>query len=291
MDLAQKAKAKAIRRTIEVFGTTTTYYEYPASAEDAACLVLIHGYRGNHRGLEAIAGGLSSFRVLIPDLPGFGESTPLQSSHNIENYSLWLGAFADQLGLRKKLNLVGHSFGTLIVGKYATTNQVNSISLINPISGPALSGPRSGLTRLTRAYYSLASALPESLGGLVLRNKLSVLVMSLVMAKTKNRKLKRWIHGQHLDNFSDFASVKVATEGYQASIASDLSSFAPLINSPVLIVAATLDDITDVLTQRTVHKMYPNAILREIAGVGHLVHYEAPEKAARFIEEFLQRQS
>jgi pimeloyl-ACP methyl ester carboxylesterase len=60
------------------------------------------------------------------------------------------------------------------------------------------------------------------------------------------------------------------------------------IEAPVLVVAAELDDITDIDTQREVAKTYPSAQLREIAGVGHLVHYEAPDQAASFIDSFLK---
>jgi pimeloyl-ACP methyl ester carboxylesterase len=114
------------------------------------------------------------------------------------------------------------------------------------------------------------------------------MVMSSVMAKTRERNLRSWIHKQHLSNFSDFASVRVVTEGYDASISTDLSVMAPSIASPVLIVAAALDDITAIDIQREVVKLYPKATLVEIEGVGHLVHYEAPQQAARFIASFVE---
>jgi pimeloyl-ACP methyl ester carboxylesterase len=112
--------------------------------------------------------------------------------------------------------------------------------------------------------------------------------MSVVMAKTRDKALRRWIHRQHLDNFSDFESVAVAVEGYNASISTDLSIFAPRIIAPVLVVAAEFDDITDIASQRLVSRTYPRAILKEIPGVGHLVHYEAPDQAAAFIKSFLE---
>jgi pimeloyl-ACP methyl ester carboxylesterase len=114
------------------------------------------------------------------------------------------------------------------------------------------------------------------------------MVMSSVMAKTKDRKLRGWIHKQHLMNFSDFSSVRVATEGYDASISTDLSVMAPSIQSPVLVVAAELDDITAMDRQREVVKLYPRARLVEIERVGHLVHYEAPSQAAKFIIAFIE---
>jgi pimeloyl-ACP methyl ester carboxylesterase len=63
---------------------------------------------------------------------------------------------------------------------------------------------------------------------------------------------------------------------------------APSITTPVLIVAAELDDITAIEIQREVVKLYPRAKLAEISNVGHLVHYEAPEQAANYIRAFIE---
>lgn len=248
---------------------------------------MIHGYRGNHRGLEAIAAGLSKYRVLIPDLPGFGESAPLNKTHSVKAYSDWLHNFIQALGLVDQTHLMGHSFGSLVVGYYATQHTPKSVALVNPVSTPALEGPQAALTNLTKIYYLLASFAPRFAGEWLLRNKIAVMVMSVVMAKTKNKDLRRWIHNQHLSNFSDFASVKVAVEGYDASISMDLSKLAHQISAPVLVVAATLDDITEIESQRRVSGLYQKITYREIEGVGHLVHYEAPEQASAFISQFL----
>ncbi len=289
-DLYQSADSRAVRNSVEIDGGPCVYFEYPSADNSDVTLVMIHGYRGNHRGLQAIAAGLIKYRVIIPDLPGFGESAPLKMTHSIKAYSDWLHKFLGALQLENKANLMGHSFGSLVVGFYATRHSPRSVTLVNPVSSPALEGPRAALTNLTKVYYSLAAALPKAIGQWLLRSRLAVMVMSVVMAKTKQRRLRRWIHNQHLSNFSDFATVEVATEGYMASISTDLSKLAPMIASPVLVVAATLDDITDIESQRRVSKLYSNSTYREILGVGHLVHYEAPEQAASYISEFLDSQ-
>jgi pimeloyl-ACP methyl ester carboxylesterase len=287
-ELTNQARLRGLRRTLTLSGEEFVYYDYPARLANPETIVMIHGYRGNHRGLEAIVGGLGDYRVIVPDLPGFGESSELSSVHNLDAYANWLEQFLSELGLISTANLVGHSFGTLVVGRYASTRDCKSIVLINPVSGPALSGPRAFLTRITSAFYHLSNLLPESIGGWLLRSPIAVMVMSTVMAKTTDRKLRSWIHKQHLSNFSDFATVRVATEGYDASISSDLSVMAPSITTPVLIVAAELDDITSIEIQREVVKLYPRAKLAEISNVGHLVHYEAPEQAANYIQAFIE---
>ena len=287
-ELTNQARLRGLRRTLTISGKEFVYFDYPARLDNPETIVMIHGYRGNHRGLEAIVGGLGVYRVIVPDLPGFGESSELSSVHNLDAYANWLEQFLSELGLISTANLVGHSFGTLVVGHYASTRACKSIVLINPVSGPALSGPRAFLTRITSAFYHLSNLLPETIGGWLLRSPIAVMVMSTVMAKTKDRNLRSWIHKQHLSNFSDFATVRVATEGYDASISSDLSVMAPSITTPVLIVAAELDDITAIEIQREVVKLYPRAKLAEISNVGHLVHYEAPEQAANYIQAFIE---
>ena len=286
--LSLSAISRAIRHTIRVDGVNSVYYEYPATTDSSKTLIMVHGYRGNHHGLEAIAAGLSKYRVLIPDLPGFGESEELSDTHSIEAYSNWLNGFIEALGLEREVHLMGHSFGSLVVGFYATQHSPQSVSLVNPVSTPALEGPRAALTNLTKIYYLLAAFAPKFAGEWLLRNKISVMVMSIVMAKTKDKELRRWIHNQHISNFSDFASVRVAVEGYEASISTDLSKLAAQIAAPVLIVAATLDDITDIESQRRVSNLYRKPTYREIEYVGHLVHYEAPAQAAEYISDFLE---
>ena len=56
---------------------------------------------------------------------------------------------------------------------------------------------------------------------------------------------------------------------------------------PTLLVAADRDDITALPAQRKLQKLFPNARLAVIEGVGHLIHYEKPREAAVAIEEFL----
>jgi pimeloyl-ACP methyl ester carboxylesterase len=287
-ELTSRARGRGRRSTVKISGVEFVYYEYPAFEHDSEVIVMIHGYRGNHRGLEAIVGGLGQYQLIVPDLPGFGESPELTTAHSLETYANWLAQFLEALGIAKTSNLVGHSFGTLVVGRYATRQDCRSIILINPISAPALSGPRAFFTRVTSLFYRLSNFLPKPIGSWLLRSPTAVMVMSSVMAKTKDRKLRKWIHQQHLANFSDFSSVRVASQGYEASISSDLSAMASSINSPVLVIAAELDDITAIENQREVAKLYQNAKIVEIENVGHLVHYEAPLQAAENIAIFIE---
>ena len=78
------------RREVEVDGSTTAYWVYgPADAETT--IVAVHGFRGEHHGLEPVVAHLPDVRVISPDLPGFAETPPLAGRrHDIQGYAAWL---------------------------------------------------------------------------------------------------------------------------------------------------------------------------------------------------------
>ena len=84
--------------SVDVLGSTTRYWEYGPS-DAAHTVVIAHGYRGDHHGLEPVIALLPEVRFIGPDLPGFGASTPMtEAPHSIEGYARWLGGFLDALG-------------------------------------------------------------------------------------------------------------------------------------------------------------------------------------------------
>ncbi len=278
------------RSETDLLGGTTRYWDYGDEDADTT-LVLVHGFRGDHHGLEPVVAQLDGMRLVSPDLPGFGASTPMtEAAHDIEGYARWLRAFVAALAPSGRVVLLGHSFGSIVVSAALAdpaTPRPDAVVLVNPIGQPALHGPRGILTRLAIFYYWLAAVLPERLGFALLRNRVIVRVMSIAMAKTKEPALRRWIHGQHDSYFSAFSDRRVVLEAFRASVSHDVSEFAARIPERTLLVAAVDDDITPIAAERRLRGLFPDARLVEIEGVGHLIHYEKPLEAARAIEEFL----
>lgn len=274
--------------TVSVLGSETKYWEYGPS-DATTTLVVVHGYRGEHHGLEPVVAQLEGLRIISPDLPGFGESTPLVGhAHDIAGYSAWLVAFVEELGLTGNAVILGHSFGSIVVsaavaGGLATPRVV----LVNPIAQPALEGPNGFGSRLTLGYYRVARALPEKLGAGLLSNWGIVRGMSVFLAQTKDPALRRWIHDQHHTYFSSYANRDTVVEGFEASISSDVSMFASRIAQPTLLIGADNDPITTVAAQEKLQSMFPDARLVILEGVGHLVHYEKPREAAQALVDFL----
>lgn len=276
--------------TVTVNGVLTSYWQYGSS--DGQPFVLVHGFRGDHHGLELIARAIVSrmspgVRVIVPDLPGFGASQRLSQPHTLATFGSWLRAFCETVAPRG-FHLVGHSFGTLIVSKaLALGLQPRTLTLINPISAPALRGPRAMLTVLAIAYYRLGASLPRRFADRWLANKVIVRVMSESMAKTRDPELRAWIHAQHDEFFSTYTDRESLLEAFTASVSHTVTEFFDAFTMPTCIIAGERDDITDLVHQLRLHRLIPNSLLHIVSGVGHLVHYEAPEEAADVITTFV----
>lgn len=284
----QLARIPARAAALAVLGSATAYWEY-GDPGSPTTIIMVHGFRGDHHGLEPVVAQLSGMRIISPDLPGFGSSAPLRGiRHDIDGYGAWLRAFVAQLAPAGRVVLLGHSFGSIVVAAAVAGGlPADSVVLVNPIAAPALSGPRGILTRLAVFYYWASAALPEAAGFALLRNRLIVRVMSVAMAKTRDRELRRWIHDQHDRFFSAFADRDVVLEAFRASVGSDVSEYASAISQPTLLVAADRDDITPVSAQHRLQTLFPDATLHVIPGVGHLIHYEMPGEAAAALTRFL----
>lgn len=288
-------------RTLPLEGSETHLWEYGAAGADAdnraaatTLVVVVHGYRGDHHGLEPVIAQLNhpGYRIVAPDLPGFGVSTPLRGTHDIDGYEQWLHAFVDVVRAESphaRVVIVGHSFGSIIVAAaLAGGLAVDDVVLINPIAAPALKGPRGVLTRVAIGYYRLGAAVPEKLGHALLSSPVMVQVISVSMAKTKNRALRRWIHDQHHRYFSAFATRTVVLDAFRASVSHDVSEYATRIAARTLLIAADKDDITPIAAQHRLRDAMPDARLVVLDEVGHLIHYERPIEAARAIDSFLE---
>lgn len=85
--------AAARRREIDVCGTRAAYWEY--GPEDAAeTIVAVHGFRGDHHGLEPVVAHLPEARVIMPDLPGFGATPPMnRHAHDLDGYARFVTEF------------------------------------------------------------------------------------------------------------------------------------------------------------------------------------------------------
>ena len=292
----------------------TRYWQYGKGMnaglfpEGSYPVLLVHGFRGDHHGLEIIANYLlkliPNVSIISPDLPGFGRSADLPESaldeDSIDAYVAWLQDFverANPLGL--PLHVVGHSFGSILTSAFAAAHPASlaRLSLINPISEPALEGRQRVTSRLASLYYRAGAALPEKIGYPLLRSQLITRASSEVMMRTKDKAMRRFINGQHAAYFGSFGSRRGVLSAYEASITHTAAEYAAAIRVPVQMLVAEDDDLG---TPETARAMYATLTSRDLPAtstgarerldmipeVGHLIHYETPHRAAELIADF-----
>lgn len=277
----------------EIMGTTTSFAQIGAQTETP--VIMVHGFRGDHHGLIPIAEELHTrhpeLSILIPDLPGFGESDPIpRKKHNLKMYGGWLKRFADTVAPNGSL-LFAHSFGTLVASQALDLGyQPKSTVLVNPISAPALAGPRRVLTQLAILYYRAGKSLPPALATALLAHPLIVRVMSEVMAKTGDRELRSWIHNQHDQFFSSFHDRNVLLDAFEASVSHTVGEFSQSFSVPTQIISGNQDDIAPLYSQLELSRKIAEGNLAILTGVGHLSHYEAPGEVAEIASGFWESQ-
>jgi pimeloyl-ACP methyl ester carboxylesterase len=86
---------------------------------EGLCLVLLHGYLESSKIWDSFADRLpGTYRVILPDLPGHGQSGTWGDMHSMEDLAGAIQAILDAEGI-EKVFLAGHSMGGYVVMAFA----------------------------------------------------------------------------------------------------------------------------------------------------------------------------
>lgn len=111
------------------------YLDIPANKPDAPTVVILHGSPVASSSLQPIVNNLRGpFRLIVPDLPGFGGSTLTIRDYSIRAHAFYLNQLVTQLGI-SEFHLVGYSMGGGAAIEYANAfpNEVRSLQLVSSI--------------------------------------------------------------------------------------------------------------------------------------------------------------
>lgn len=253
-------------------GSINTHY---LSAGSGAPVVLLHGGGGGAMGWGYVMGPLSKhYRVIAPDVVGYGESDKPDAAYDPTFFSTWLGDFLDALEL-SKVPLVGNSLGGAIALQFTLRNpqRVERLALI----GSAGLGPR---------------ALPR--GAL-----LGLLWMNLFPSKAAFNWMRRYLVHEAKNVRKDamlyniavarMPGGKNATRRGRGKIAEPLTS-AQLeqITQSTLLLWGEKDRMIPLEHAQRAQQHMPNAQLHIVRDAGHVPFADRPEDVNDILIRFLQ---
>jgi abhydrolase domain-containing protein 6 len=239
-------------------------------------LVLLHGFGADKSNWVRVARFLTPrFRVVAPDLPGFGESTrDLNARYGVNDQVERVHAIVRTLGLGA-IHIGGNSMGGAIAGVYAARypQEVKSLWLLDP--GWVMSAKRSELDqRLARGDNPLLVNDAEGFERL--------LDFVFVTRPRIPRPIERYL-----------AERAVAFRPFNEKVVADLQA-APIVlenelkglPTPTLILWGDSDRLVDVSAATVLESVMPNAEVVVMRGVGHIPMVEKPEDSANAFLHF-----
>jgi pimeloyl-ACP methyl ester carboxylesterase len=257
---------------------------YIAGPEGAPPLLLVHGLGDEadtwRRVLPALA---ERYRVVAPDLPGFGRSSPPRRAASVSFYGRTLAALLGALGLGRA-TIVGHSGGAMIaqrlaIGAPALVERLALVAGCLPVakagapSGPILAFLTPGLGELAysslrrsqdeayatlRPYYADLDGLPEEERDFLRRR-----VWARVWSDTQRAAFLSMLRWVAIDGAT-------RSDWYREQLARS--------RTPTRLIWGDRDQIVPRAAGDAVAALLPEATMHIIAGCGHLPQQERPEE-------------
>lgn len=261
-------------------------------AGNGPCILILHGWGVDSchwlKFQEIMAE--KGYRVIIPDLPGFGRSDLPKKPWSLMDYVSFVKDFIEKLELEKfypvrslgnynrqneeqshqsGVYLLGHSFGGRIATKFAVSFLQKLLGLILVSSAGVT--PRNKFRIFSYRIFT----------------KIGNLIFSLPFLKVSHepaRKLIYWAAGSR-----DFYQAKgIMKEVFRLVIAEDLTPYLQDIKIKTLIVWGKDDRMTPVSDAHIYHREINGSILNIIPDVGHSPNLKAPEKLAKIVSDFVR---
>lgn len=252
---------------ISIQGISTTYLV----AGEGSPILMLHGW-GAHSGLVwPLAERLipMGYQVYIPDLPGFGQTSPPPAGWTVHDYVDFVLAYLDALEL-KQVYLFGHSFGgrlSLVLG----SEHAERFSKIALADSAGIRFPPSRRSQARLQIYRM------SLSGL---QKLGLSVQA--------ERLRSWYTERY--GSPDYrASQGVMRETFVRVVNEDLLPYAAHMGVSTLLFWGSLDQDTPLWMGQMLERTIPDAGLVVWDGCGHYSYLERPQDTARVMGHFFQQ--
>lgn len=250
-------------------------------------ILLLHGFGANKDNWIRFAKYLANdYHVVIPDIPGFGESSQIQNeNYAAENQLKRIDWFTEVLKL-ERFHLAGNSMGGMLAGMYGAKypQKVLTLALLAPGgvgspspsevaillqkgTNPLLTGNTGDFDRLIKLCFAKPPFIPSQFK--------KVLAADAVAHRDFNKKIWDDMLG-NLTKEALFARENL------------LKPYLPQIQAPVLIIWGDTDKILDVGGVSVLEKNLKNYQTVIMKDTGHTPMLEKPQETASYYLSYLK---
>lgn len=275
----QRYGAGLAEKSIEVGGARIVYLE----GGEGDAVVLVHGIYAEKDHWTGVAGRLTgNFRVIVPDLAGFGESgIPAGGTYAYDQQVERLHDFLTALGL-DRYHLAGNSMGGAIVGIMAARwpEEVLSVSFVGgaprvPGAQPsemeraiAAGAPSPMVVTSKEAYFDRFHYLFDAMP-FIPQPILDLWAARDAADPEKNKRIWAEVGAIHAEDFP---------------------RAIPRISAPAFVLWCDRERVFHVSGAQELADRLQNATLRILKGCGHLPMLERPTETGRALSAFLLSQ-
>ncbi len=249
-------------------------------------VVLLHGLAATKLSWLPLLGPLAErYRVIVPDLPGHGESAKPRVSYTPAFYAGVVRRLLDATGERRAA-LVGNSMGGRIALEVAARAPVRVSSVV--LLGPAVAG-------LPFPYYArFLRLLPTEMGAIPMPMRRRLVLRGIRQLFAHPDRLPRNAYLAGADEFirvyrSGRARVALLSSlrGLMADRAAAFWEKVRTIEAPALILWGDRDRLVPVRLGELLASAMPAAELAMLPDVGHVPQFEVPETTIELVRGFL----
>lgn len=253
-----------MEKTIRV-GEISVFYRDEGTGDG---ILILHGWGSRSDTWHTTQKELvqNGYRVVVPDLPGFGQSEEPPSPWALREYSEFVHQLSKAAGLNSFM-LVGHSFGARVAVDYALRYRGQVHTLV--LCGAA------GITRHRRARARMFAAVTK-VGNAIFS------VPGLSFLRSFARRVW-YFFTQEQDYYR--ASPRMR-EIMRRVLEESLRPYLSRITQPTLLLWGQDDGVTPLSDARIIHETVPLTHLHVFPGAHHSLQLEVPFKLAKHIAHF-----
>jgi 3-oxoadipate enol-lactonase len=257
--------------TADVNGVTIAYRDEGSGPP----LLLIHAFPLNGAMWGPQIAALSrTYRVIVPDLRGFGASPVAPGTTSLDQYADDMAALLDQRGLaRQPVAVCGLSMGGYITFALLRRHRERVSALILADTRPQPDNEEGKRGREQNAR------LAEEQGPRAIADQMLPKLLSPDAPDALRADVRRMIEA------NDRAGIAAALRAMAAR--PDSTPLLPTIAMPTLIVVGSEDAITPPSDARAMQAAISGSRLVELAGAGHLANLEAPDAFSAAVDDLL----